>query len=67
MPGVRLYRPLVVWLLLVIAWGVYRGLAATDDSIVVPLIRDAAGIGVFAIPLACLLWVLADAFDIRSR
>ena len=64
---IRLYRPLVVWLLVVIIWGVYRGLAATDDSIVVHLIRDAAGVGIFALPVGCLLWLVADSFDVHLK
>jgi len=63
----RLFRPLVLWLLVVITWGVYRGLAATDDFIVVHLFRDAAGIAVVVLPLGWLLWLLADSFDIKPN
>jgi len=67
MPLLRLYRPLVLWLLVVIVWGVYRGLAATDDGLPVHLIRDVAGIAVVALPVGWLLWVLADSFDVKLR
>jgi Na+(H+)/acetate symporter ActP len=62
-----LYRTLVVWLLIVIVWGVYRGLAATDDSSLVSVIRDAAGIGVFAVPVGFVLWVVADSIDVKPK
>jgi hypothetical protein len=53
------FRAIVVWLLLLVTWGVFRALTALgDEFIVVHLIRDIAGLSLWILPLAAVVaWV----------
>jgi hypothetical protein len=64
-----IFRAVVVWLLLLVTWGVFRALTALgDEFIVVRLVRDIAGASLWLLPGIAAVGLIGDRlFDQESR
>jgi hypothetical protein len=61
----RLYRVVVLWLLLGVVWGVYNGPGSGEDDLLAQVLRTIGCVGAVVVPVAYVIAELAHAFDER--